>query len=546
MPERRLTPVAARLFELSGVAPFVDWKPSVDRASIHYADHVDVDEALSYIAARAPAIDAPPGARVSIGELRRGLVASAAMQAASGVPLDALYEHQRAAIFSVLSHDDGVAAAKSATWVMACGVGKTLAAAKLATLLGVRTLVTVPNKETALQWRAEFARLGVSAVHVHGVDAVAKRAAFVRDPPAVVVLTYAALSMLAPRQGTAASAPWELLFLGRALPYGLHVLDECHVLPARTYAAATQGVVRARLRLAMTASLSRSDGKQADVAAIVGPVSFRLSGAQAHASGCATRVSYRVHEVPTPAAMLAAYRALPKGSDEQRALAVLNPRKAEVLMLLLRDAAHRKVVVYCDKLAVLDMVERVVRLVNGLHFAGVFRGDTPHAERCAFLRAMREAPGRVVGVVTRAGSTSFDVQDLDTVIEVDVGDASVQKITQRLGRAQRVHAAKPTARMYSLVSAGTHEVEFARERATAWPECAVEWHKEGGAEGGVEGGAEGGAEGGVEGGDSRVNEIVALALGAVREHRARRARGNPTKPSAALRRFRRRVLSRTS
>lgn len=533
MPERRLTPVAATLFERCGVAPFADWKPSVDRASIEYADHVDVEEALAYIAARAPAIDAAPGARVPVGELRRSLVASAEMQAATDVPLDALYAHQRDAIRSVLSHDAGVAAASSATWVMACGVGKTLAAAKLATLLGVRTLVTVPNKETALQWRAEFARLGVSAVHVHGVDAVERRAAFVRAPPAVVVLTYAALSRLAPGQATADAAPWELLLLGRALPYGLHVLDECHALPARTYAAATANVVRARLRLAMTASLSRSDGRQDDVARIVGPVSFAFSSAQAHASGRAARVAHFVLEVPTPPAVRAAYEASRAGSDEQRALAVLNPRKAEALLALLRDGAHRKLVVYCDKLAVLPMVERVVRLVDGLRFAGVFRGETTHAERCAFLRAMRESVGRVAGVVTRAGSTSFDVRDLDTVIEIDVGDASVQKMTQRLGRAQRVHDAKAEARMYSIVSAGTREVDFARARAAAWPECAAEWRRVDDRNAETD-----------EADDPRVAEVVALALGAVRSHRARREKlAAATKPSAALRRFRRRVLS---
>ena len=79
---------------------------------------------------------------------------------------------------------------------------------------------------------------------------------------------------------------------------------------------------------------------------------------------------------------------------------------------------------------------------------------------------MREN-ARCVGLVTTAGSSSLDIRDVDTVVEVDVGDASAQKQTQRIGRAQRAHASKSGAEAVLLVSDGTHEVDFARRRLDA-------------------------------------------------------------------------------
>jgi superfamily II DNA or RNA helicase len=156
---------------------------------------------------------------------------------------------------------------------------------------------------------------------------------------------------------------------------------------------------------------------------------------------------------------------------------VLNPRKLRALLRLLRG--RRKTLVYCDRLLPLATLRRLLaehaRDAEGrpLPFAGVFSGEATSDERAAFLRRMREN-ARCVGLVTTAGSSSLDIRDVDTVVEVDVGDASAQKQTQRIGRAQRAHASKSGAEAVLLVSDGTHEVDFARRRLDA----EAEWEEE--------------------------------------------------------------------
>lgn len=473
---RTLSAAARHVFVSTRVLPPEEWRAETTSTSPYFSDRVQFEEAIRHVAAHRDAHAPAPCVRDayhSVSVLRAEMGTPQMLQSACHTPL---FEHQRAALESAIVIDDvtGERMARSGVWVMPCGSGKTKAAVQYASAVGGRTLVSVPNVETGLQWRREFAAFGVTRVYVHGANArggdVSKRDVFDAE---VVVVTYAALSM-ACRHPNPHSA-WELFVCVRVLEYATHLVDECHMLPAHTYDSAVGGHIRTRLRLAVTAETHRTDGRDARLSDLAGDVLFSMSTEEARANGAAALVENYVVEVPAHEAILEGCQRQRNGSSEQRILAIVNPAKLDVLTRILRDPRHRKIVVYCDKLAILEVLEQVVMAADPtrLAYVGIFEGRTSRHDRVQFLETMRASPC-CVGILTLAGSSSFDVRDLDTVVEVDVGDGSLQKFVQRTGRVQRAHSDKTAARVYSIVTSGTHEVKFAERRVAAMSE-GVTW-----------------------------------------------------------------------
>ena len=426
-----LTSMAQRALTMANVQPKEEWVTHMAHPPINLVDRVSIDEALDYIA-----LNRPPGLALQ----RRS-------PSAQMVSLDDLYQHQKDAIVRTVDLSTG--RVRSGVWIMPCGTGKTRAAVRAMTLNTGRSIITVPNVETAEQWAFEckLASLnGVFIVNERAVEDVGRRRRFLEDPPNVVIVTYSAMSHALRNP----KVSWEARFAFLLLDYDVHVLDEAHVLPADTYEDATLNLIRAYARLAVTADITRSDGREGRIEHVVGPVLYRMTELEARLAGVATRVErmvihMQVDDPPT-----------------ERVKRILHPAKVARLVRLLRDPTHSKVLVYCDTLAALPTLARMVQKVERLTFVGVFSGATSRSARRDFLEKLR-AEKLCVGILTRAGSTSLDVRDVDTVIDVDVGDASVQKLVQRAGRAQRVHEAKSVARFISIV-VGEREIEFAKKR----------------------------------------------------------------------------------
>lgn len=421
-----MSPMATAAFRLARIAPPSEWVEFMSNPPINYVDRVSVDQALEWMASQSRdpnpirVVHYPPSSD------------------------DDLYKHQLNAVRVTTTPS-----LRSGVWIMPCGTGKTRAAARVIARTHSRTIVTVPNLETAGQWSDECRCAGVTRTFVVNdktVDDVMRKRDFFKNPPGVVIMTYAAMSHALRRRGG-----WEAAFALHLLDYDLHIIDEAHVLPADTYDEAAHRLIRARHRLAMTASLSRSDGRDDRLVECIGDILYTMDIDEAQIAGVLTVVERRVIQIDTNIV------------DDSRTARVCHPAKMRVLRRLLDDPDHRKILVYCDTLAALPRVSGVVASVKRLEFAGVFSGSTTSLARTDFLKRMRRPDVACVGVLTRAGSSSLDVRDVDTVIDVDVCDASVQKLIQRAGRAQRVHASKPVARVISIVI-GDRETDFARRR----------------------------------------------------------------------------------
>lgn len=465
---RHLSPELATLLRRWGVAPADDWSEDAPSpANLLARERVQLDEAV-----RRGATAARTRATVPTPLAGGATCVTLDVDAGTVPPEPALHRHQREALAATCARLDAAhVEARSGTWIMPCGTGKTLTGAVLATALGaadhgdgLHTLVLVPNTETAAQWASELARAGVQHVAIAGVDHLVPRALLGLQrklvTPRVVLLSWPAL--VAHLRAPVADAAAGLLCAVELQSYDLLLIDEVHMLPATTHLAAARRVA-ARVVIGMTAELTRSDGQHDELRALL-PVLYEMSVAQAQALGVALRVRPVTVLVPMDAALLAAHDA-ERSPEARRLLALLNPQKFAALRTLLTVSERaQKVIVYCDKLRALPIVERVLGAIPDLVFVGTLSGNKTGTERRRVCDALRAAP-HGVALLTRAGSASIDVRDLDCIIELDVCDAGVQKHTQRGGRAARVHHRKLEARRFTLASLGTREVFFARKRA---------------------------------------------------------------------------------
>jgi len=279
----------------------------------------------------------------------------------------------------------------------------------------------------------------------------------------VVIATY---SILSGEGGATTSTSSQLKALElEQRAWGLLVLDEVHVLPATTYAAAA-----ARFKhheegrttlLGLTATLVREDGNVAAIEALVGPVRFQMPRSVLLSERHIAEVHVCYHSCPVTAQFQRAMEAA-TGAAERRLLAALNPAKVALCRSLVERALKggKKVLVYVDELMPLRQYAELLGAPSlcGSRTHGRAGADT--------LQAFREAEGGAVLVVSKWADYGLDVPEAKVAIEVSLVSGSRLQEMQRLGRVQRVGSGG-VAEFHCLVCEGSHEVEYARRRE-AW------------------------------------------------------------------------------
>ncbi len=351
--------------------------------------------------------------------------------------------------------------------VLPTGAGKTLLGLLAIADCGVASLIVVPTLDLLAQWRRAIVEvLGAPAEHV-GVFGGGRQ-----DLAPITVITYDSAA-LHPRD------------LNR---FGLAIFDEVHHLPAPSYRRAAEGMV-APYRLGLSATPERTDGLDADLAALVGPVVFTRSPRQlrgylatfreeriAVALGMAEREAYRAamgvyrdylrrrrlcidsveafqRLVIWPSAHDPQARAALLAHREARRLALNAAGKLAALVALLRRHEAEKVIIFSEYNAVVDQVSRTLLIPSITH-------RTPAAERQAVLEQFRQ--GRLTKLVTgRVLNEGVDVPDASVAIVLS-GSGTRREYVQRLGRILRPKAGQ--AVLYELVTEETSEVHLTRRR----------------------------------------------------------------------------------
>ena len=312
------------------------------------------------------------------------------------------------------------------------GSGKTVAALGVLAAVGGETLVLVPGRELARQWRAE-----ILAHTTLSEDQVGEYHGGTKQIRPVTVATYHVAGMDRHRR----------LFDDRE--WGLIVFDEAHHVPSPVHRRAAD--LQSRHRLGLSASPVREDEKETDIFTIVGPP-----------IGTDWDALFEAGHVAEPEVEL---RFVPWSDDdeqnawasaeghERRQLSATNPEKVTEVRRLLETHADAQTLVFVDYL------DQGTRLAEALDLP-FLSGETPHYERERLLGAFRD--GRLDAlVVSRVGDEGIDLPNAEVAVVASGLGGSRRQGAQRAGRTMRPGG---EALVYVLATQGTEEEEFARKR----------------------------------------------------------------------------------
>jgi superfamily II DNA or RNA helicase len=355
---------------------------------------------------------------------------------------------------------------RSGCVIMPTGTGKTEVALTLMAKLGVSTLVVSPVRDLMYQWhRRILAGLGYDPGIVG--DSV------FRVKP-VSVTTYDSAFIHMPNLGNR---------------FGMIVFDECHHLPGgmRREAAIMSA---APYRLGLSATPERSDGRDKDLASLIGPTCYRLELDRVRGHSVA---DYEVVRIPVHLNDEERRRYSELSAQVQRYIADRREETPDYGWEDLcsdsgRDTDARRVMrAFHTKKAIEDRATEKLRVLEDLFrlHAGqpvlIFAGSNAMAreislrflipcllnhcgkkERLDILSGLESAryPAIVANQVLDEG---VDLPAINVAIVLG-GGASTRQSKQRLGRILRRSGRGGTAVLYEVVTDDTTEVQRSRKR----------------------------------------------------------------------------------
>jgi DNA excision repair protein ERCC-3 len=320
---------------------------------------------------------------------------------------------------------------KSGVLVGPPGSGKTVAAMGILAELEGETLILVPGRELAGQWRDELlAHTTLEPEQIgeyHGGS---------KDIRPVTVATYRSAGMDQHRH----------LFDSRE--WGLVVYDEVHHIPSPVHRRSAD--LQSRARLGLSSTPVREDDREEEIYTLVGPP-IGTDWDALFEEGFVAEPEVEIRYVPFADEAGDAYAAAE--GHERRQVAATNPAKTAEIEHLLGRHPEAKALVFVEYL------EQGRALAAALD-APFVSGETPHHRRGKLFEQFREGSEPTL-VVSRVGDEGIDLPSAQVAVVASGLGGSRRQGAQRAGRTMR-----PTgsARMYVLATRGTREEEFARQR----------------------------------------------------------------------------------
>ena len=322
--------------------------------------------------------------------------------------------------------------AKSGVLVGPPGSGKTVAALGIMADIEGETLVLVPSRELAGQWRERIlADTSLTA------DQVGEYHGGAKEIRPVTIATYRTAGMDRHRS----------LFDSRK--WGLIVYDECQRVPSPVSRRSAD--LQTKHRLGLSGSPIREDDREDQIYTLIGPP-----------IGTDWEALFEAGYVAEPEVEL---RYLPWASEthkneygasrgqEKRQLAATNPAKTDEIAAIVRDHPGSKTIVFVE---FIDQGDAIAESL-GVPFVS---GETPHARRSRLFDRFRSGALETI-VVSRVGDEGIDLPDAEVAVAASGLGGSRRQGAQRAGRTMRPVG---KARMYVLATRGTREEEFARQR----------------------------------------------------------------------------------
>jgi DNA excision repair protein ERCC-3 len=335
---------------------------------------------------------------------------------------------------------------KSGVYVGPPGSGKTVAAIATIAAVGGETLILVPSRELADQWREEL--LEHSTVDPADIGLYHGGT---KDISPVTIATYQIAGMDRHRS----------LFDSRK--WGLICFDEVHHVSAPVYSRTAE--FQSKHRLGLSATPVSETRSEEEIYTLIGqPI-----GADWDAlfeAGFVQEPEVEIRYVPWRDELAQSEYAAADGRERRR-LAAENPAKVEEIRYLLAAHRDKKALVFVEYL---DQGEAIADAL-GVPFVS---GETPHHERAELFRRFRAEDDAEAGgsdaarddvldalVVSRVGDEGIDLPNAELAVVASGLGGSRRQGSQRAGRTMRPSG---SALVYVLATRGSSEEEFAQRQ----------------------------------------------------------------------------------
>ena len=312
------------------------------------------------------------------------------------------------------------------------GSGKTIAAISVLEAVGGETLVLVPSRELAAQWRSELLRrTDLSERQVgeyHGGE---------KNVRPVTIATYQTAGMDRHRS----------LFDSRE--WGLIVYDEVQHIPSDVFRRSAD--LQTRHRLGLSATPVREDDREEEIFTLIGPPIGTDWGALFDA-GFVQEPEVEIRYVPWRDDEARNEWASADRREKHR-IAARNPGKVEEVRRLRESHADEKALIFADYL---DQ-GRELEAALGVPFVS---GETRHHVRQRLFEEFRQGQRRTL-IVSRIADEGIDLPNAELAIVVSGLGGSRRQGAQRAGRTMRPAG---SALVYVLATRGTSEEDFAQRQ----------------------------------------------------------------------------------
>ena len=351
--------------------------------------------------------------------------------------------------------------ARSGMIVLPCGAGKTLVGIIATATMRRRTMVLTTTAVAVDQWKRQFEMFTeIDPADVIVLTADSKQSLPSEDKACVLISTYSMFSVSYERMSRTSKAVLDQV---KAVEWGLLVVDEVQVMPAKTFRTVAT-TVRAHCKLGLTATLVREDELIEDLQYLIGPKLYEADWQELQESGFIAKVQCVEVWAAMPPSFWAAYLSS-KTHHVNRALYTCNPRKLAACEYLIRlhEQRNDKVIVFCDNVTLLQHMARQL-------CKPFICGSVPMQERMACIRAFQHSSKINTIFLSQVGDAAIDIPNANVVIQISSHYGSRRQEAQRLGRILRPKSYRDSegfnAYFYSLVSRDTPEKSYAERRQT--------------------------------------------------------------------------------
>jgi len=346
--------------------------------------------------------------------------------------------------------------ARSGIIVLPCGAGKSLVGVTAACKINKSCLVLCNSNVSVQQWKQQFKMWSTADDSI--VRLLTSDDKETPNDSCIYISTYPMIA----RTGQWNEKTKEIMKLIKNREWGLMILDEVHTIPAEQFRKVLT-IVRAHIKLGLTATLVREDDKITDLNFLIGPKLYEADWMELQNLGHIARVLCGEVRCPMTPAFFQEYISGVHDQNRLVRLCVMNPNKFRICQFLIRyhESRDDKIIVFSDNTFALKTYAEKL----GKPF---IYGKTSQNERLQILQDFQRDPTVNTIFVSKVADTSFDLPDANVLIQISSHGGSRRQEAQRLGRILR--AKKGTvpgecnAFFYSLVSQDTREMYYSAKR----------------------------------------------------------------------------------